>query len=317
MQPLVLIANLIDKPILLPSRHLPADGQACSSNIVNAAPDPASHSNEGHAMNAQATSNDIEVERREDGTVVCLNRPHMRNAMSLAMWQQLASVVTSLGRDRNVRSIILTGAGGSFCAGADISEFSALRATPDGGNAYAAAVDGAEQAIVNCPKPTIAAISGACVGGGLALAVCCDFRFADPSAYFAVPAARLGIVYGVTETRLLVSAVGATRAKEILFSGRRFDASAATSIGLVTQPVVTADEGDVRTAALAFAGALSTSAPLTIAGAKLIIGAIVDGDLDAQADRISAILNASIASSDYKEGVAAFTAKRPPRFTGT
>ena len=266
---------------------------------------------------AEAASNDIEVEQRQDGiTVVCLNRPQLRNAMSLAMWRQLASVVTSLGRDPNVRSIILTGAGGSFCAGADISEFSVLRATPDGGSAYAAAVDGAEQAIVNCPKPTVAAIAGACVGGGLALAVSCDFRFADPSAYFAVPAARLGIVYGVTETRLLVSAVGATRAKEILFSGRRFDAGAAAAIGLATHPVVTADNGGVRAAALAFAATLATSAPLTIAGAKLIIGALVDGEMAERAARIDAILQASIVSADYKEGVAAFTEKRAPRFTG-
>jgi enoyl-CoA hydratase/carnithine racemase len=267
---------------------------------------------------APQRSGEIQIERGSNGiAVVCLNRPHMRNAMSLAMWRQLASVFRELGTDPAVRGIVFTGAGGSFCAGADISEFSALRATPDGGSAYANAVDDAEQAIVTCPKPTIAAITGACVGGGLALAVCCDFRFADPTAYFAVPAARLGIVYGVMETRLLVSAVGATRAKEILFSGRRYDAGAAADIGLATHPVIASDEGDVRAAALAFAGTFVSSAPLTIAGAKLIVGAIVEGNLVAQASRISDILNASIVSADYKEGVAAFTAKRAPRFTGS
>jgi enoyl-CoA hydratase/carnithine racemase len=261
---------------------------------------------------------DIGIERRSDGiAVITLNRPHLRNAMSLAMWQRLAALFHELGSDRAVRGIILTGAGGAFCAGADISEFAELRATPDGGSSYQDAVEKAEQAIVRCPKPTIAAISGACVGGGLALAVSCDFRVADTTAYFAVPAARLGIVYGVTETRLLLSAVGATRAKEILFSGRRYDASAAAAIGLATHPVVTAEQGDVLAAALALAGTFAASAPLTIAGAKLVVGAMFDGTEEAQAAKIAAILHASITSQDYKEGVAAFTEKRTPRFTGS
>jgi enoyl-CoA hydratase/carnithine racemase len=267
---------------------------------------------------ATLQASEIQLDHRSDGiAIICLNRPKLRNAMSLAMWRQLATHFTELSADRSVRCVILTGSNGSFCAGADISEFSELRATPNGGAAYHEAVDAAEQAILHCTKPTIAAISGACVGGGLALAVSCDFRLADATAYFAVPAARLGIVYGVMETRLLVSAVGVTRAKEILFSGRRFDATAAAGMGLATHPVIAGDNADIRAAAIAFAGAFATSAPLTIVGAKLIIGAIVDGDLDAKASRIGDVLHASIVSLDYKEGVAAFTEKRPPRFTGT
>jgi enoyl-CoA hydratase/carnithine racemase len=265
----------------------------------------------------QQASVDIQIERRSDGVaIICLNRPRQRNAMSLAMWQQLASLYNEFGADRSVRSIVLTGAGGAFCAGADISQFSALRATPDSGSHYQAAVEAAELAIVHCPKPTIAAISGACVGGGLALAVCCDFRFVDPTAYFAVPAAKLGIVYGIPETRLLVSAVGVTRTKEILFSGRRFDADAAVSIGLATHPIVTDEKSGVLAATIKYAGTFAASAPLTIAGAKLVIGAVVDGELDARANKIKDILRASISSQDYKEGVAAFTEKRVPRFTG-
>lgn len=266
----------------------------------------------------QQASVDIQIERRSDGVaVICLNRPAQRNAMKLAMWLQLASLYNELGADRAVRSIVLTGAGGAFCAGADISQFSALRASPESGSHYQGAVEAAELAIVHCPKPTIAAISGACVGGGLALAVCCDFRFADPTAYFAIPAARLGIVYGVPETRLLVSAVGVTKAKEILYSGRRFDADAAAAIGLVTHPIVADVTASVVAAAIEYAGTFATSAPLTIAGAKLVIGAVVDGELDTKANQIKDILRASISSQDYKEGVAAFMEKRSPRFTGT
>jgi enoyl-CoA hydratase/carnithine racemase len=269
-------------------------------------------------MSSTQQTSDIQLERRSDGIVIiCLNRPKLRNAISLAMWRRLAALFNELDRDRAVRSIILTGSGGTFCAGADISEFTELRATPEGGSSYHHAVDAAEQAIVACSKPTIAAISGACVGGGLALAVSCDFRLADATAYFAVPAARLGIVYGVMETRLLVSAVGVTKAKEILFSGRRFDAQSATTMGLVTHPITVDGDANAHTAAIELAGTFATSAPLTIAGAKLIVGAIVDGDLDAKASQISDVLHASIVSLDYQEGVAAFTEKRPPRFTGT
>lgn len=256
---------------------------------------------------------DITVAHGAGGVaVVRIDRPRKRNAMSLAMWRQLASQFAALDADKSVRSIILTGAGGNFCAGADISEFSSLRSTIEDGAAYDLAVEAAEHAIIRSTKPTIAAVSGACVGGGLGLALCCDFRFADATAYFAIPAARLGIVYGITETRQLLQAVGQAKAREILFGGCRTVMPDAASIGLATH----AADGDAGAAAISFAKSLSTSAPRTIAGAKLILGALADGSIDARARDISDAARNAVASRDYQEGIAAFAQKRDPSFSG-
>lgn len=248
----------------------------------------------------------------EGVATIRIDREEKRNAMSLAMWRGLASVFADLDADKSVRSIVLTGAGGTFCAGADISEFSGLRSTPEDGTAYDRLVEAAEHAIIGSKKPTITAISGACVGGGLGLALCCDFRFADATAYFAIPAARLGIVYGVTETRQLLQAVGQAKAREILFGGRRIVMPDAASIGLVTH---TAD-GDVGAAANAFAKTFTTSAPRTISGAKLILGALANGALDERARDISDAARNAVTSRDYQEGIAAFAQKRDPQFNG-
>jgi enoyl-CoA hydratase/carnithine racemase len=262
-----------------------------------------------------AAATELQLEYRSDGVaLVKLNRPAKRNAMHLAMWHQLATIVLGLGRDPKVRCLVLTGTADTFCAGADISEFAAVRSGTDLGGTYDAAVDAAAHAIAHCPKPTIAAISGACVGGGVAIAVACDFRCANVTAYFAVPAARLGVVYGVLETQLLVQAVGPAKAKEILFSGRKFDADAAAQMGLVTH-LVDAAETPLN-GALALAASFTLSAPRTIAGAKLIIAAFGDAALDEHAAAIQAALDGSLTSQDYQEGIAAFKAKRSPRFTG-
>ncbi len=245
--------------------------------------------------------------------VVTINRAGRRNAMTRAMWRELTRTIERLGADVEVRAIVLTGAGGAFCAGADISEFPAVRATVDDGRAYEAAVDGVHLAIQACPKPTIAAVSGPCYGGGVALALSCDFRVADATAHFAIPAARLSNVYGVVETRALFDAVGLAAAKEVLFTGRRYDASEAHRIGLATH---LASVGGALEAGLELARGMRTSAPLTIKGAKVVLGAIARNTTDTSADDIHRVMDAAIASDDYKEGVAAFKAKRDPVFKG-
>ena len=262
---------------------------------------------------ARQSDNDMTVETVAGGVaIVRIHRPRKRNAMNLAMWRHMASVFADLNANKAVRSIVLTGSGGAFCAGADISEFSSVRSTLADGAAYEHAVESAEQAIMRSAKPTIAAISGACVGGGLGLALCCDFRIADASAYFAIPAARLSIVYGITETRQLLSAVGLTRAKEILFTGRRFTMPEAAEVGLVTERAV----ANAEAAAVAFGRSFATSAPLTIAGAKLLLGALAEGSLTEQAAAIESAIKGAIVSRDYQEGIAAFADKRDPVFKG-
>lgn len=187
-----------------------------------------------------------------------------------------------------------------------------MRATIADGRAYEAAADACQTAISSCPKATIAAISGPCYGGGVGVALSCDFRVADASAYFAIPAARLSNVYGVVETRALFDAVGLAAAKEVLFTGRRYDLKDAQRIGLVTHVA----ELDALSAARALAAGMRSSAPLTIEGAKTVLTAIARGETRERHDDIARIMDKAIASADYKEGVAAFAAKRDPKFTG-
>ena len=257
---------------------------------------------------------DILVDRSDPTiAVVTLNRPQRRNAVKLAMWRELGRLFAEFASDRDLRAVILTGAGGAFSAGADISEFDEVRATIEQGREYEASADVCQTAISSCPKATIAAISGPCFGGGVGLALSCDFRFADATAYFGIPAARLSNVYGVVETRALFDAVGLAVAKEVLFSGRRYSADEARQVGLATHLADT----DALGAAREFARTLSASAPLTIKGAKIVLEAIARGETLKRKAEIQAIADEAVASDDYKEGVAAFAEKRDPKFRGS
>lgn len=256
---------------------------------------------------------DILVDRTDPAiAVVTINRPDRRNALTLAMWKELGRIFTDLGAAPDVRAIVLTGAGAAFSAGADISEFPAVRATPEQGRAYEHAGDHCQTAIASCPKPTIAAISGPCYGGGVGVALSCDFRVADATSYFAIPAARLSNVYGVVETRALFDAVGYAAAKEVLFTGRRYDAPEAHRIGLATHMA----DGPALAAAHALAASMRKCAPLTIKGAKVVLGAIAHAETAARQGDIARVADEAMASEDYKEGVAAFAAKRDPVFRG-
>jgi enoyl-CoA hydratase/carnithine racemase len=256
---------------------------------------------------------DILVDRSDPAVVVVtINRPERRNAMKLAMWKELARIFTSLSSDSDVRAVVLTGAGSGFCAGADISEFSAVRATVEDGRAYEAAADDCQSSIASCVKPTIAAISGPCYGGGVGIALSCDFRVADASAYFGIPAARLSNVYGVVETRAVFEAVGVAAAKEILFTGRRYDLDEAYRIGLATHMA----NDDALSCARNLAASMAVLAPLTIKGAKIVIEALARGEVAQQQGAIHDVMDEAMASNDYKEGVAAFAEKRDPVFTG-
>lgn len=256
---------------------------------------------------------DLLVERADPAVaVITINRPKRRNAMKLAMWQAMGPIFDELSREPALRAVILTGTGGTFCAGADISEFNEVRTTVEDGRAYEAAGDLCQTAISSCTKATIAAISGPCFGGGVGLALSCDFRFADQTAYFGIPAARLSNVYGVVETRALYDAVGLAVAKEVLFTGRRYTADEARQVGMVTHLA----EDTALAAARDFANSLKLCAPLTIKGAKTVLDAIARNETVQREAAIQAVADEAMASEDYKEGVAAFAEKRDPRFRG-
>lgn len=231
--------------------------------------------------------------------------------MTLAMWGALARTYDELSASPAVKTIILTGEGEAFCSGADISEFPQLRNSAEDVTHYEAIASECQNAITSSPKPTIAAIRGPCVGGGFALAQACDMRVSRSSGFFAVPAARLSIVYSLVETRNLVAAVGLSAAKEILFSGKRFSAQQMVELGFVNRLCE-----DEMAGAFALASDFADSAPLTIAGAKMILRAIVEGDAEKRHAAIDAAIERAARSRDYQEGIRAFAEKRPPVFTG-
>ncbi|MBB6307908.1 enoyl-CoA hydratase-related protein [Xanthobacter tagetidis] len=254
---------------------------------------------------------DIEVAVADHIATVTLNRPQLRNPMTLAMWQGIARIFGELGADPEVRAIILTGAGGNFSVGADISEFGAVRHTVEQSVAYEVAVDASSDAIQAAGKPTIAVVEGYCLGGGCHLSMSCDFRFAGPSAMFGIPAARLSIIYGVRSTQRLLSLVGLTEAKRILFTADRIDAERAVRIGFAQDLAV-----DPMASALEFAGRIAQNAPLSVSGAKYILDGLAMGEGALDVAEAQRLIDAASSSDDYQEGRTAFAEKRPPRFMG-
>lgn len=250
---------------------------------------------------------------RRTGAVatVTLNRARKRNAMTLAMWQALAELFRQLGADPDVRTILLTGGELCFSAGADIGEFDAVRGTPDLACSYEAAVDACCDAIASAPQVTVAVVHGACMGGGCSMALACDFRLAHPDAFFAIPAARLSIVYGVSSIRRLLALTGLSFTRRFLFGALQVDADEALRSGLADHV-----SADPMAHALDMSADLAQSAPITVGATKEILEALVQGQDEAR-DIAARHFRRSILSDDYAEARAAFGAHRKPVFRGT
>jgi enoyl-CoA hydratase/carnithine racemase len=231
---------------------------------------------------------------------VVVHHPAKRNAMTAGMWRALPPLLDALAADPGVRALVLTGADGTFCAGADIST---LRDSPEEAQRLAVR---AEEALAAFPKPTLAAVRGHCVGGGAQLAAACDLRFAATGALFGVTPAKLGIVYPASATRRLVSLVGPATAKYLLFSGELIDARRALRTGLVDEVLPEAELGERVTG---FTRILAARSQLTQAAAKEFA--------DGRTDRDAHWAEQARAGGDTAEGVAAFLERRAPRFTWT
>jgi enoyl-CoA hydratase/carnithine racemase len=244
--------------------------------------------------------------------VVTLNRPEKRNVVSLKMWHGLGEIYRDFARRSDVRVVILTGAGGHFCGGADISEFSKVRNTVEDARIYGEAGEAATRAIIDLPQPTIAAVHGYGVGGGCGLALACDIRVGDPTTQMGIPASRLSIVYDTLDCSLLLRAVGLANAKLVLYSGRYFPLADCRSMGLID---IVSDAGALE-GAHTLARELATRAPLSQRGAKVVLEALDRGEVDQRAAEIAAVQEVAVNSEDYREARQAFLAKRTPVFKG-
>lgn len=239
-----------------------------------------------------------------------LSQPARRNALNAAMWAALPKLLKDLEQDESLRVLIVTGDGDHFAAGADISEFETLYATPDSAAKISADIQRAFDALAAVPVPTIAMIRGACVGGGCGLSLCCDLRFADSTAKFAITPAKLGLVYPFGDITRLIDAVGVANASEILLSARVLKAKPAKKMGLIHH-VTKVDEleTEVMDCADRITGLSSESLRVT----KSMITAYRRGQR-MDTPETDAQFAAGFSSKDFGEGFRAFLAKRPPDF---
>jgi len=254
---------------------------------------------------------EILVTTRDSVGIVTLNRPGVRNAVTLNMWRELAGIFSNFANDDDIRAVVLTSSGADFCVGADVSEFDTIRENRDQSAAYEISVDACSAAIANLPKPVIAAISGYCLGGGCHLALACDFRFADSTAKIGIPSAKLSIVYGVKSVQRLLAITGVANAKRMLYSGERYGGVRAQSMGLLDDVC-----DDVVAAAVSYAGTLACNAPLSIAGAKFMLNGLSLGDGALDVAAAQRMIDLAADSEDFREGRRAFAEKRTPRFRG-
>jgi enoyl-CoA hydratase/carnithine racemase len=254
------------------------------------------------------------LDRPADGVLrLTISNPAKRNALDHAILDAVAAALRDLG---DARTVLLTGADGMFSSGYDIGDIAddvfAEEAERLVAHPFAAAIEGLQA----CEIPTVAALPGHTIGGGLELALACDLRVAADGILLGMPPAKLGLVYSHTGLRRFLEAIGAPRTRELFLTARNIDARTALSWGLVNEVVGAADLDD---AALDLAQDIAANAPLSVRGNKRVIRELLaaEGTLDPDIEReLVALREASFHSDDLREGVRAFGEKRPARWKG-
>ncbi len=254
----------------------------------------------------------VSLEKRGPTTLITINRPKALNALNQNVLVALKEALDLADADPSVRGVIITGAGGrAFVAGADIAEmvdFDGVSSEP-----FAQAGFDAMRAAELCRKPVIAAVSGFALGGGMELALACDFIFATPESKFGQPEVKLGVTPGFGGTQRLARLVGRNKAKDLIFSGRIIDTEEAVKIGLVDR-VVHADE--LLSTALGYLDDVARMGPMAVAEAKRVINDGTDLPLKEGLEMEKEAFCGLFDSADQKEGMQAFLTKRAPDFKG-
>jgi enoyl-CoA hydratase len=246
--------------------------------------------------------------------IITFNNPEKRNAMSLEMWEGLGNALTELRDNPDVRVVVMVGAGDkAFVSGADISQFEKTRHNAEASEEYSRRSAAQRALLADYPKPTIACIRGFCLGGGMQVAMLADIRFASDNSQFGIPAAKLGIAYGYDGLRHLVSLVGPSWARLIMYTGMRIDSAEALRIGLVDRVL---PDAELWGATMEIATTISGNAPLAIKAAKLTIAQVLKDPGQRDMDAIKEIGTACMDSEDFREGRRAFMEKRRPKFSG-
>lgn len=247
---------------------------------------------------------------------ITIDRPEKRNAMSWPVLADFRGAIVRAGDDPSAHAVIITGAGGAFCAGTDLADLARTPETERSGRGLAGGPAAREPwPIVACPKPVIAAVDGPAVGMGAEFATQCDVRIASTTARFAWNFVRRGLVADTgAGTFLLPRIVGHTEALRLLYSGDFLDATGALRLGFVSAVV---EPAALLDAAREEAERFLVSSPFAVARTKRLVYGALDGDLAAHAERTADLLGECFASDDHREGVAAFLERRDPRFTGT
>ena len=253
----------------------------------------------------------LQLRRHGHVAEIVLDRPEAHNALSTAMAREIVAATSAFGADQSVRAIVLSTSAKAFCVGADLkerdgySDADLMRQRP-----HFRAVFGG---ILDLPMPSVAAVNGYALGGGLELALCCDLIVADRTAVIGLPEVSVGVIPGGGGTQLLSRRIGASRAADLIFTARRLDAAEAERLGLLDRLV---DAGEARSAALDLAAQIARHSPVGLRAAKRALRRGSGVDLAAGLDIEDGAWRETAFSGDRREGVAAFNEKRDPVWPG-